>query len=321
MSKKIIILHNKIQNNTEDELDVLDQRDLVKEACQKLGHDVTSMTVGDDIYKDIKKVQAKSPDLIFNLIESSWGKGELLYVAPAILNALKIPYTGVPLDALFLSTNKVLAKKFMRLYNLPTADFFALDEITKLDATKTYIVKPIWEEASVGIDTDSVFKLNEPEKIKKIAQLSANHYFIEEYIDGREFNVSIMADKKGSEVLPPAEMIFSSFFDDKPKVVGYKAKWDESSEEFKQTNRSFGTLETNKSLKNRILEVCSESWKAFNLHGYARIDFRVDKNDQLYILEINGNPCIAPDSGFVAAINFSGYNNEIMIKRILEDLN
>ncbi len=321
MSKKIIILHNQILNNTQDELDVLDQRDLVKEACQKLGYDVTSMTVGDDIQKDLKKVQAKNPDIVFNLVESSWGKGELLYFAPAVLNSFKIPYTGVPLDALFVSTNKVLAKKLMRLFHLPTADFFSIDEITKLDKSKTYIVKPIWEEASVGIDTDSVFKLNETEKLKKLTQLSSSHYFIEEYIDGREFNVSILADKNGLEVLPPAEMIFSSFFDNKPKVVGYKAKWDENSDEFKQTNRSFGTLETNKPLKNRILEVCSESWKAFNLHGYARIDFRVDKNDNLYILEINGNPCIAPDSGFVAAINYAGYNNEKMIERILEDIN
>jgi D-alanine-D-alanine ligase len=321
MNKKIIILHNQIQNNTQDELDVLDQRDLVKVACQKLGHEVISMTVGDDIQEDIKKVQAQNHDIVFNLVESNFGKGELLYFVPAILNSLKIPYTGVPLDALFVSTNKVMAKKLMRLYNLPTADFFAIDKIDQLDAAKTYIFKPIWEEASVGIDTNSVFKLDETEKLKRISQLSSSHYFIEEYIDGREFNVSILANKNGLEVLPPAEMIFSSFFDNTPKVVGYKAKWDEDSEEFKQTNRSFGTLKNNISLSDRILEVCSESWKAFNLHGYARVDLRVDKNDNVYILEINGNPCIAPDSGFVAAINYAGYDNEIMVKRILEDVN
>ncbi len=318
---KIIILHNQIQNNTSDELDVLDQRDLVKDACLKLGHDVICMSIGNDIQQDIKNVQSQKPSIVFNLVESSWGKGELLYVAPALLNSLKIPYTGVPLDALFISTNKVLAKKIMRLNNLPTADFFAIDEINKLDESKTYIVKPIWEEASVGIDNDSVFNINETEKLNKLALLSSSHYFIEEYIDGREFNVSILADKNGFEVLPPAEMTFSSFFNNKPKIVGYKAKWDENSEEFKQTNRAFGTLENNKSLERKIADVCGESWKAFNLHGYARIDFRVDKMDNLYILEINGNPCIAPDSGFVAANNFAGYSTETMVTRILKDLN
>lgn len=321
MSKKIIILYNEIQNNTDDELDVLDQRDLVKDACQKLGHEVKSMTVGGDIQSDINKVQSENPDIVFNLVESAWGKGELLYFAPAVLNSLKIPYTGVPLDALFVSTNKVLAKKIMRLNNLPTADFFSPREMSQLSADKSYIVKPIWEEASVGIDTDSVFGPKETEKLRKISQLSSSHYFIEEYIDGREFNVSILADDDGMEVLPPAEMIFSSFYDNKPKVIGYKAKWDENSEEYQQTNRAFGTLSNNKSLLNKILKACSESCKAFNLHGYARVDLRVDKNDNLYLLEINGNPCISPDSGFVAAINYVGYNNEIMISRILNDLN
>ncbi|GAB4290454.1 MAG: D-alanine--D-alanine ligase [Marinilabiliales bacterium] len=321
MNKKIIILHNQIQNNTQDELDVLDQRNLIQEACQQLGYKTVSMAVGNDIYKDIKQVKAQNPDIIFNLVESTWGKGELLYFVPALLNSLKIPYTGVPLDALFITTNKVLAKKFMRLNNLPTADFFTIDEIKKLDASKTYIVKPIWEEASVGIDNDSVFQISETEKLKQISQLSSSHYFIEEYIDGREFNISMLANKNGFEVLPPAEMIFSSFFDNKPKVVGYKAKWDENSEEFKQTNRSFGTLENNIPLKNRILEICNRSWKVFNLHGYARVDLRVDNNENIYILEINGNPCIAPDSGFVAAINYCGYTNQMMVNRILEDVN
>ena len=110
--------------------------------------------------------------------------------------------------------------------------------------------------------------------------MSSSHYFIEEYIDGREFNVSILADKNGLEVLPPAEMIFSSFFDNKPKVVGYKAKWDENSEEYKQTNRFFGTLENNLNLKENLIAICKQTWKAFNLKGYARVDFRVDKNDQ-----------------------------------------
>ncbi|MBN2280663.1 MAG: ATP-grasp domain-containing protein [Candidatus Marinimicrobia bacterium] len=318
---KIIILHNKIQNNTEDEIDVLAQRDLVQAVCQKLGHEVSSASVGDDIYTDLKKIQSQSPDIIFNLVESGWGKGELLYVAPALLNALKIPYTGVPLDALFLTTNKVLAKKMMRLHHIPTADFYAIGEINRLTPEKTYIVKPIWEEASVGIDTDSVFTLKETSKVEKLKKLSSSHYFIEEYIEGREFNISLLATENGHEVLPPAEMIFSSYFDDKPKVVGYKAKWDETSEEYKQTNRRFGTLDDNGLLKNMILQSCDLCWNSFNLHGYVRVDLRVDDNNQPYILEINGNPCISNDSGFVAALNEAGYHHEYMIKQILKDLN
>jgi D-alanine-D-alanine ligase len=269
---------------------------------------------------DIEKVKREEPYCVFNLVEAFWGKGELIYFAPALLNSLKIPYTGVPLDALFVTTNKVLAKKMMKFNSLPTADFFSIKEIDDLHPQKTYIAKPIWEEASVGISADFIFKVTDKKKFETIKSLPDTHYFIEEFIDGREFNVSILTSEKGAEILPPAEMIFSPYFDDKPKIVGYKAKWDVGSEEYKQTNRSFGTLETNPQLLENLIDICRKSWKAFNLKGYARIDFRVDVNDNPYILEVNGNPCIAPDSGFVASARYAGYSEETMISRILKDL-
>jgi len=321
MKQKIVILYNELISNTPDELDVISQRDLVKEACENLNHEVVCITVGTHLMNDIERVREENPDLVFNLVEATWGKGELIYFAPALLNSFKLPYSGVPLDALFVTTNKVLAKKLMRYNNLPTADFFAMNELDQLHPDKTYIAKPIWEEASVGISADYIFKTSEKNKMEIIQQLSVSHYFVEEFIDGREFNVSILADKNGLEVLPPAEMIFSGYFDDKPKIVGYKAKWDEDSEEYKQTNRAFGTLENNQKLKEKLRTICEQAWTVFNLKGYVRIDFRVDTNDNVYILEINGNPCISPDSGFVAAIQQLGYTNEMMISRILADLN
>ncbi len=319
--KKVIILHNKIETNTPDELDVLDQKELVSKACISLGYEVKSLTVGDDIKDDLQIVASSKPDVVFNLVEATWGKGELIYFAPAILNAYKIPYTGVPLDALFITTNKVLAKKMMLKDNLPTAPFFALNEIQLLDPNKKYIVKPIWEEGSVGISEELIFTLADTDKVNRIKEMTNSQYFIEEFIEGREFNVSILAGEDGPEVLAPAEMIFSDYFNDKPKIVGYKAKWDETSEEYKQTNRSFGTLNDNPLLKKKLVDICIKSWEVFNLHGYVRIDFRVDEWDNAYILEINGNPCIAPDSGFIAASEQMGYSRTEIIKRILNDLN
>ena len=150
--------------------------------------------------------------------------------------------------------SKVLAKKIMQFNNLPTADFFSINEFQKLNLSKTYIAKPIWEEASVGISEDYIFNLSETAKIKKIQQLSNTHYFIEEFIDGREINISMLANKDEVEVLPPAEIIFSDYFNNKPKIVGYAAKWDENSEEYKQTNRAYGTLETNPELMQKLID-------------------------------------------------------------------
>lgn len=321
MKNKVVILHNQIISDNLDERDVIIQRDLVLNACKNLNYEAVCLTVDNNILDDIERVKKEQPCVVFNLVEATWGKGELLYFAPALLNSLKIPYSGVPLDALFVTTNKVLAKKIMKFNQIPTADFFNIDELDKLESGKTYIAKPIWEEASIGITEDFIFNISEKDKFEKIKQLPVSHYFVEEFIDGREFNVSILGGINGPEVLPPAEMIFAGYFDDKPKIVGYKAKWDEDSEEYKQTNRAFGTLENNPVLKEQLVKVCKDSWKAFNLKGYVRIDFRVDRNENIYVLEINGNPCISPEAGFIAAAEVAGYSHENIIERILEDLN
>ena len=318
---KVIILHNEIKTGTADELDVLNQKALVAEACSALGNKVLFMTLGNDVRQDIKAVVSEKPDLVFNLVESLWGKGELIYFAPALLNAYRIPYTGVPLDALFLTSSKVLAKKKMLNEDLPTAPFFLTSETAGLEKDRKYIVKPVWEEASVGISGDQVFSPSDAGKVEKISRMDPRHYFIEEFIDGREFNVSIIAGEEGPEVLPPAEMIFSGYFDNKPKIAGYKAKWDEESDEYKNTRRSFDTVEKDTALGKKLEEICIKSWKAFNLHGYARIDFREDSAGNIYILDINGNPCISPDSGFIAASHKAGYSEKQLVGRILKDLN
>ncbi len=318
---KIVILSNQVLSNHPDELDVINQRDMVKLACEKLSYEVCCLSIGDNLKADFEKVKLEKPDVVFNLMEASWGIAELCYVVPALLNAYKIPYTGVPLDALFVTGNKVLAKKLMQFNKLPTANFFAIKDLDQLNPLKTYIAKPIWEEASVGISSDFIFKTSEKEKLKTIKNLPNSHYFIEEFIDGRELNISLLADKNGVEVLPIAEILFSDYFDDKPKIVGYLAKWDENSEEYKQTNRSFNTLKHTKELENKLNEICLKCWESFNLKGYARVDFRIDKDNNIFILEINGNPCIAPDSGFVAAGNQKGYSTSMMVERIISDLN
>ncbi|MBU2528295.1 ATP-grasp domain-containing protein [bacterium] len=321
MKKKIAVIHNQIKNNTPDELDVLAQRDLIRSSCLKIGYDVNCLTVEDDLQKSLEKITSAKPDIVFNLVEAIWGKSELIYFAPALLNLLKIPYTGTPLEALFITTNKVLSKKIMQMNGLPTAGYFSINALSGLNPHKTYIAKPIWEEASVGISNDYIFTISETAKLDKISKLSPTHYFVEEFINGREFNVSVLANGGKAEVLPPAEMIFSSFFDDKHKIIGYEAKWDENSEEYKNTNRVFGTADKDILLKDKLIDICGRCWKVFSLKGYARIDFRVDEDNNVYILEINGNPCIAENSGFVAAVKQAGYSVETMVERILSDLN
>jgi D-alanine-D-alanine ligase len=72
-------------------------------------------------------------------------------------------------------------------------------------------------------------------------------------------------------------------------------------------------------LCERIRQICLQCWKAFGLKGYARVDFRMDKNDDLHVLEINANPCISADSGFVAAATQYGLSHKEIVKSIIND--
>jgi len=322
MNNLVIILYNKIYDHSNpDETDVLHQVNLVADTCKQLGYKAVATELGENPYEDILKVKESKPLFVFNLVESVFEKGELLYIGPALLNAFHIPYTGTPLESLFITTNKLLTKKMMDHYNIPTPSFYMINETGFLKPDKQYIVKPIWEDGSVGLDEDSVFDTSDSKKMKKIAGLAPTHYFIEEFINGREFNISMLGGKSKTDVLQPAEMIFKDFPPEKPKIIGYKAKWDTTSPEYKNTTRSFETLNSESSLYAGLKSICMDCWKYFNLKGYARVDFRIDGNSRPYVIEINGNPCISPDSGFIAAARYAGFSNKTIIKRISEELN
>ena len=186
---------------------------------------------------------------------------------------------------------------------------------------KFYIAKPLWEDASVGINDNSIFKGNNTAIPEEYQLKYGKDFFIEEYIDGREFNLSILGGPEGVQVLPPAEILFQNFPEGKPRIVGYEAKWDEYSFEYQNTPRTFEFGENDLPLLSKLEEIAYKCWDAFNLKGYARVDFRVDSNNQPYVLEVNANPCISPDSGFYAACQRAGLSFTQVIQRIISDVN
>jgi len=323
-SKKVAILHNEVSaESSADELDVLDQVNAVSASLKELGYVPETIPVSLNLQKTSDKLKSINPLFAFNLFESFESTGKFIYFVPALLDHLKIPYTGSGTDEIFITTNKIITKEYLEKAGLPTPKWNSVEKIILSNGNFPFpcIVKPVWEDASVGLDSESVFK--------DFASLK-NHFsqniengrelFAEEFIDGREFNISVLASPNGPQVLPQAEIEFIDFPDSKPKIVGYRAKWDENSFECKNTVRVFRKSEEDEELFARLSELSLKCWKLFNLRGYVRVDFRVRKNGQPEILEINANPCISPDSGFVAACKTAGINYTEMIKRIVEDI-
>jgi D-alanine-D-alanine ligase len=118
-------------------------------------------------------------------------------------------------------------------------------------------------------------------------------------------------------VLPPAEILFEDYPKNRHKIVDYKAKWESESFEYQHTLRSFEFPDQDRPLLDRINKIARECWKLFNLKGYARVDFRVDESGNPWVLEVNTNPCIAPDSGFVAAAAKADLSFRHIVERII----
>jgi D-alanine-D-alanine ligase len=263
---------------------------------------------------------AEKPDFVFNLVESINNKGELLYFVPALLNLYSIPYSGNPLEALFFTSNKTISSRMMKNAGINNPASYLPSQYNLLAQGRKYIVKPIWEDGSLGITSESVFECSEAAE-NKMKGLDDAHWFIEDFIDGREFNISVLAGESGPEVMPPAEIVFVDYGDDRPRIIDFKAKWEMDSFEYTNTMREFPGVQISSDLHEKLRKTALSCWHLFGLKGYARVDVRTDRNDNVFVIEINGNPCISPDGGFVAATREAGYQFTEVLNRIINDLN
>ncbi len=304
---KILILYNALSENpAQDEMDVLDQVTLVEEGLSSNVYQVEKLEFSLDVKNFLTTISKVKPDLVFNLVESVDNDGKLICLAPGILEHIGIPYTGTKHDQMFICQNKVVAKELMVKNNILTPSWLRMDN-PKFILGKQYLVKPIWEDGSLGIDDDKLFTSVD----ESLKNYDPSNFFLEEYVDGREFNVAILA----GEVLEPAEIVFRGF-EDIPKILGYKAKWEEDSFQYKNTFRTFDIEE---GLRGKLKVIGKKCWELFNMKGYARVDFRMDSIGKIYVLEVNPNPCISPDSGFIAAAQNFGYSKKDVVEKILND--
>ncbi|HOD70201.1 MAG TPA: D-alanine--D-alanine ligase [Deltaproteobacteria bacterium] len=325
MAETVLITHNPVgEHASEDEKDVLVQAFHVAEALEQLGYQTRILPFDHRSRGWAQTLQSLKPLCIFNLVESLDGDGRLIHLACSLLDHLGISYTGAPAEAMFLTSNKVLAKRWMHLAGVPTPEWIipGRDEECICPFPGEYIIKAIWEEASIGIDQASVVRAStKKDLLARVSERSlgtGRQCFAERFIDGREFNLSILAGSDGPQVLPPAEIVFS-FPPGKRKIVDYRAKWDESSFEYQATVRSFDFPPADAPLLSRLTDSALACWRLFELRGYARVDFRVDEQGGPWVLEINANPCISPDSGFVAAAERAGIPFRELVGRIVAD--
>jgi len=307
MEKCCIIYNEPLPGALEDELDVLDQVAHIEEHLLELGIGVYRKGITANFMAEIAELKSEKPDFVFNLVESIDNKGELNYFVPALLNMNSIPYSGNSHEAIFLTTNKIIASKMMKDAGITCPASYKPSQLNLLKPGSRYIIKPIWECA--------------PGFEEKLKGKDDAHWFIEDFVDGREYNMSILAGESGPEVLPPAEIVFRDYGDSRPKIVDFKAKWEMDTFEYVNTVREFPGSSLEPQYVEKLKKAARECWHLFGLKGYARVDARADSNGNIFIIEINANPCISPDGGFVAATRQAGYQFKTVLQRIIGDLN
>lgn len=257
----------------------------------------------DYVPSDFRSMIAQEkPDCIFNLVESVSGTSRLIHIPPIYIEELLLPYTGCPAHAIELSNDKVLAKRILDLLHSPTPRW-GVPKSMSGGNDQTWIVKAQHEHASFGISQRNVVK-GVKAAIDMANLLAAEHkipWMIEEYIPGREFNVSIVDTAEGPRTLPVAEIVFENYGTDRYNIVDYNAKWNEQSFEYKNTVRRYDFPASDHPILKTMEELSLKVWHGFDLRGWARVDYRVDSQGNPFVVDVNANPDLSLDAGFMAA--------------------
>jgi D-alanine-D-alanine ligase len=263
-----------------------------------------------------------SPKFVFNLVEEINGKCEHEACVAGLLDMMGIPYTGSDPFALGLALNKFHVKQILRSAGVPTARGFLQFPGQKMRVPRgmrfPLFVKPAHEDASLGINSNSVCHTLEQleNQVQYVQQIYQQEALIEEYLDGREFNVSVIGDKT-PKVLAVQEIDFSGMPDGEPKIVSYRAKWDEESDFYKGT-APVCPANIPRRMETRIKDLAIRSHRTLGCRDYSRVDLRTDARGNLYVLEVNPNCDISPGAGFARAAGVAGYSYTDIILKISE---
>ncbi|MGH6872870.1 MAG: D-alanine--D-alanine ligase family protein [Rhizomicrobium sp.] len=314
----VLILHSDVAPDAPpDEQDTLWTVDAVKAALADRGHGVATAAFAPAPAHLRGLLETHKPDAVFNLVESVFGLGQFATMAAQMLEMCNVPFTGNPGGAMALAGDKPLTKSLLRTMGLPTAHWVEGPQWAGLDAERIYVVKHATEDASVGMTDDSVVSgARVQARAEECTRRHGGRWFAEEYLTGREFNVSCIEVDGKPRVLPVPEMRFDNWPENRPRLVNWAAKWDEDHPDLSNTNRDF-VGDEDAALAAQLTGLVADSWTRFGLRGFARVDFRCDAGGNPMILELNPNPCLESGAGLAAAAAKIGMDYADLCEAIL----
>ena len=270
----------------------------------KMGHQVKPLGIYSDLTKIRKAIEEFKPHLVYNLLEEFDGESVFDSHVVSHLELLRTPYTGCNPRGLMIARDKSLAKKILTYHRIKTPKFQVFpknktNKMPKLAKGLTYplIVKCLDEDASLGLSKASVVHSEDKlfERIEYIHKKIEVDAIIEEFVAGREFYIGVFGNYR-LELLPVWEVFYEKSSHPDTEFYSRSAKWNEKYRQRKGIQS--GKAQLSAELEKKVQMIAKKTYKALGLNGYARIDVRMDEEENVYVIEANPNPNIAIDDEF-----------------------
>ena len=293
----------------------------VMESLLRLGHTVETLAVFDNVTHIVEKLQTCLPDVVFNLSESFHQNRAHEPNIPALLELMKVRYTGSGPDALLLCKDKAITKKVLAYHRVRVPGFVVSHRQSPLRRLKRFkfpaFVKPRYEESSDGISKAS-FARDEREAIERaqfIHQKFDCDALIEEYIEGRELYISVLGGRRLT-VFPPREVFFDNMPADAPRFATYHAKWNDAyRQKWGITNGAARELPA--AVERDLRKIARNVYGWMKIRGCGRLDVRLTPKGEIFVIEANPNPSLSQDEDFAQSAAAAGMDYDALITAIL----
>jgi len=302
--------------------DPISEYETIADALIKSGYEAYTLNIMDNIHTFLKDFDKQKPDVIFNFVEIYKDQPRLEMTFTGLLELLGVPYTGAPPLALGTCQNKTHTKRILSSIGIRTPRYKiikSLDRSFRLGLRYPMIVKPAWEDASVGIENESI--VENMDDLKKRIEYVFNSFkqpaLVEEFILGRELNVAVFGDKN-PEVLPISEIDFSGMPDHLHPIVSFQAKWDPLHEAY-HTTVPICPAQLPEKTRKEAERMALQCVKTVGARDYSTVEMRLSTADnRLYVLEVNPNPDLTEDAGFMRSAKQAGYSYRKTLKMIVD---
>lgn len=269
-------------------------------ALRGAGQQVQLVSVTADAVDTIGRIRA---DCIFDLIE--WTGKDLQYGLAAVraIEATGIPFTGASSENYHITSDKALMKQALIGAGLPVPPAQIFTTGTEpVDPQLRYpvILKPALEHCSIGLDRSAIVmaETDLPRAVAERIQRFHQPILAEEFIVGREFQVTVLETADGPTVLPPAEVLFKAGVAD---FLTYSSRWDDNHPDYHASNVGLTPLPPE--LTAAITDVARRTFIELGFRDYNRLDIRV-RDGQVYILEANSNPGLDDSHEYGLSLSF-----------------